>query len=131
MTLLDLIVHRLIRSDAQAERFASDLLDLWHDDRIPGELADVLGLSPREYQAWTTGGVSLLTIAAWKRTGSPALDGNKPWFKLSGRPGREKVGYLEQLQPRRRANGLHSVRLPDGRVAFKAPRARRTTTPHR
>jgi hypothetical protein len=95
MTLLDLIKLGVIKSDAAAERFAADLVDCWHDDRIPGELTEVLGLSPREYQAWTTGGVSLLTIAHWQQTSHPPLDVSKPWFKLTGRPPREEVGYLE------------------------------------
>jgi hypothetical protein len=96
MTLLDLIKLGLIKSDAGVEKFAADLIDCWHDDKIPGELNDILGLSSREYQAWTTGGVSLLTIAHWHKTSHPPLDVSKPWFKLSGRPPQEVVGYLEQ-----------------------------------
>jgi hypothetical protein len=99
MTLLDLIKLGVIKSDAAAERFAADLIDCWHDDRIPGELTEVLGLSPREYQAWTTGGVSLLTIAHWQQTSHPPLDVSKPWFKLTGKPPREEVGYLEARKP--------------------------------
>jgi hypothetical protein len=95
MTLVDLIKLGIIKSDAAAERIAADLVDCWHDDRIPGELTEVLGLSSREYQAWTTGGVSLLTIAQWQQTSHPALDVSKPWFKLTGKPPREKVGYLK------------------------------------
>ena len=102
MTLLDWIKLGIIRSNAQAERMAADLVDLWHDDKISGELHDVLGLSAREYQAWTTGNVSLLTIAEWQRNGPPPLDPRKPWFKISGRPGQEKVGYLDQVKPTRR-----------------------------
>ncbi len=81
MTLIDFIKLGIIRADSQAERFAADVVDRWHDDLIPGELRDILGLTPREYQAWTTGGVSLLTIARWQRTSHPPLDANKPWFK--------------------------------------------------
>jgi hypothetical protein len=102
---MDLIKLGLIKSDASAERFATDLIDCWHDDKIPGELNDILGLSPREYQGWTTGGISLLTIAHWHKTRHPPLDVSKPWFKLSGRPPAEVVGYLEQkslAQPRAR-----------------------------
>ena len=98
MTLIDLIKLGLFSTDAQAERSAEVLVDCWHRDMIPGELRDVLGLTHREYQAWTTGGVSLLTIASWQRTSHPALDASKPWFKLSGRPGREMVGYLEDKE---------------------------------
>ena len=94
MTLLDLIKLGVIKSDSKAETFAADLIDCWHEDKIPGELIEVLGLSPREYQAWTTGGVSLLTIARWHQTSHPALDVSQPWFKLGGRPPHEKVGYL-------------------------------------
>jgi hypothetical protein len=101
MTLLDLIKLGIIRTHAKAEEWAADLIDRWHDDQIPGELKDVLGLTAREYQAWTTGGVSLLTIAQWQKTSHPALDPSKPWFKKSGRPPREKVGYLEEARPRR------------------------------
>jgi len=95
MTLIDLIKLDLIKTDSQAERFAAELIDRWHEDLVPGELNDVLGLTAREYQAWTTGGVSLLTIAAWQRKAHPPLDSDKPWFRLSGKPGREVVGYLE------------------------------------
>jgi hypothetical protein len=98
MTLLDWIKLGLIKSDATAERFAADLIECWHADKIPGELNEVLGLSPREYQAWTTGGVSLLTIAHWQRTSHPPLDVSKPWFKVGGKPPREGVGYLEDTR---------------------------------
>jgi hypothetical protein len=67
MTLLDFIKLGLVKSHAAAERMSADLVDRWHADLIPGELQDVLGLSSREYQAWTTGGVSLLTIACWHK----------------------------------------------------------------
>ena|SRR5437868_15410797 len=95
MNLIDLIKLGIIHSHAQAERLAEDLGDRWHEDRIAGELNDVLGLTSPEYQAWTTGGVSLLTIARWQQTSHPPLDSAKPWFKLSGQPPREVVGYLE------------------------------------
>jgi hypothetical protein len=95
MTFVDWIKLGLVRTDAQAEKFAADLVDRWHEHAIPGELHDVLGLTPREYQAWTTGGVSLLTIARWQQTSHPPLDPSKPWFKVSGRPGQEVVGYLD------------------------------------
>jgi hypothetical protein len=112
MTLVDLIKLGLIKSDVTAEKFAADLIDCWHDDKIPGELHEVLGLSPREYQAWTTGGVSLLTIAHWQQSSHPALDVSKPWFKLSGRPPVEVVGYLEQMTPAKGAarNGAQATR---------------------
>jgi hypothetical protein len=116
MTLLDLIKLGLIKTDAAAEKFAADLIDCWHDDKIPGELNEVLGLSPREYQAWTTGGVSLLTIAHWQQTSHPPLDVSKPWFKLSGRPPQEMVGYLEQKAP---VNGKRRRTAP---AASKQPR---------
>jgi hypothetical protein len=103
MTLMDWITLGIIKTDAQAEQMAADIVDLWHADKIPGQLREVLGLSHREYQAWTTGGVSLLTIAHWKRTRPPALDQAKPWFKLSGRPGRERVGYLGEVSSRKKA----------------------------
>lgn len=113
MTLLDLIKLGLIRSDGEAERFAADLVDRWHDDLIPGELHDILGLTPREYQAWTTGGVSLLTIARWHQTSHPPLDPNKTWFRLSGKPGQEQVGYLEDRvlrgKPKRPATAIKRV----------------------
>jgi len=95
MTLVDLIKLGVIKSDPAAERIAADLVDCWHADMIPGELNEILGLSMREYQAWTTGGVSLLTIAHWQQTSHPALDVSKPWFKIAGKPPREDVGYLE------------------------------------
>jgi hypothetical protein len=110
MTLIDLIKLGLVHTDAQAEQFAESIVDSWHKDMIPGELRDVLGLTSREYQAWTTGGVSLLTIAEWQRTSHPPLDPSRPWFRLSGRPGREAVGYLEdkhdtpRTQRRRKPN---------------------------
>ena len=103
MTLIDMIKLRLLRTDAEAERFAADLVDRWHEDLIPGELNDILGLTAREYQAWTTDGVSLLTIASWHQAAHPPLDPSKPWFRLSGRPGREVVGYLEAVPDRRPA----------------------------
>lgn len=106
MTLIDLIKIGLVRTDAQAEAFAERLVDAWHRDLLPGDLHDVLGLSRREYQAWTTGGVSLLTIANWHRNGEPSLDVKKPWFKLSGKPGREKVGYLGARSPTHRRSRL-------------------------
>ena len=106
MTLMDWIVLGIIKTHGQAERMAADVVDLWHADKLPGKLQDVLGLSKREYQAWTTGGVSLLTIAHWKRTGAPALDSSKPWFKMSGRPGREKIGYLQEARPNKKTIGL-------------------------
>lgn len=102
MTLIDLIKLDLIDSNDDAERFAADLIDRWHDDLIPGDLYDVLGLTRREYQAWTTGGVSLFTIAQWQQNSHPPLDPSRPWFKLSGPPGREKVGYLEDKPANRR-----------------------------
>jgi hypothetical protein len=102
MTLIDLIKLDLIKSDAVAETFAADLTDRWHDDKIPGELNDILGLSAREYQAWTTGGVSLLTIAHWQQTSHPPLDVSKPWFKIAGKPPRERVGYLQDRKPQAR-----------------------------
>jgi hypothetical protein len=95
MTLIDLILTGSVTTDAQAEKVATALVDVWHEDQQKGELIDILGLTPREYQAWATGGVSLLTIAQWHRDEPPPLDVNKPWFKLSGKPGRERVGYLE------------------------------------
>jgi hypothetical protein len=101
MNLIDLIKLEVIRSHAQAEKLAADLVDRWHEDRIAGELHDVLGLTPRQYQAWTTGGVSLLTIARWQQTSHPPLDPARPWFKLSGRPPREVVGYLEDRNGRK------------------------------
>lgn len=96
MTLIDPIKLGLLKTDAQAERFAEDLIDRWHEDKVPGQLNEVLGVSPREYQAWTTGGVSLLTIARWQQSSHPPLDVSRPWFKLSGKPPREVVGYLEE-----------------------------------
>jgi hypothetical protein len=95
MTLIDLIKLGVIKSDSTAEKFAADLIDSWHEDKIPGELTEVLGLSPREYQAWTTGGVSLLTIAHWQKTSHPPLDVSQPWFKLGGKAPHERVGYLD------------------------------------
>jgi hypothetical protein len=116
MTLVDLITLGLIRTDAQAERFAEQLVDCWHRDLVPGELPDVLGLTHREYQAWTTGGVSLLTIARWHQTSHPALDASKPWFKLSGRPGHEIVGHLEDRETsRNRASNGNGSRPRKGR----------------
>jgi hypothetical protein len=100
MTLIDLIKLGVIKSDSAAENAAADLIDRWHEDKIPGELIEVLGLSPREYQAWTTGGVSLLTIAHWQKTSHPPLDVSQPWFKLGGKPPSEKVGYLSARKRR-------------------------------
>lgn len=97
MTFIDLIKLGLVKSHGAAEKFAADLVDCWHDDKIPGDLHEVLGLSPREYQAWTTGGVSLLTIARWQQTSHPPLDVSKPWFKVAGQAPREEVGYLEAI----------------------------------
>src|SRR5436309_5072208 len=77
MTLMDLIKLAVIKSDATAEKFSADLIDCWHDDKIPGELTEVLGLSPREYQAWTTGG----GFAADNRAlaaDEPSASGHKP-----------------------------------------------------
>ena len=105
MTLIDLIKLGVIKSDTVAEKFAAGLVDCWHDDKIPGELTEVLGLSPREYQAWTTGGISLLTIARWQQTSHPPLDVSQPWFKLAGKPPNEKVGYLSNRK------GKHKQRL--------------------
>ena len=96
MTLLDFIQLGIITKERTAQEFAENLVDCWHNDQIPGQLRNVLGLTPREYQAWTTGGVSLLTIARWRKEGSPPLDPKKPWFKLAGRPPQERVGYLEE-----------------------------------
>lgn len=96
MTLLDWIKLGLIKTDATAEKFAADLVECWHADKIPGELNEILGLSTREYQAWTTGGVSLLTIAHWQLTSHPPLDVSRPWFKVAGKPPREEVSYLEE-----------------------------------
>jgi hypothetical protein len=102
MTLIDLIKLGVLKSDKTAEKFAADLIDRWHDDQIPGELTEVLGLSAREYQAWTTGGISLLTIAHWQRTSHPPLDVSQPWFKLGGKPPNEKVGYLSSRKRKRK-----------------------------
>ena len=102
MTLIDFIKLGLIKTDAAAEKFAADLVDRWHERLIPGELNDILGLTSREYQAWTTGGVSLLTIAHWHQNCHPPLDNSKPWFKLSGIPGKEEVGYLQDKMAQKR-----------------------------
>lgn len=96
MTLMDFIKLGILRTHARAEQFALDIVDRWHDDQIPGELNDVLGLTGREYQAWTTGGVSLVTIARWHTTSHPPLDPSVPWFKISGQPPHELVGYLQE-----------------------------------
>ncbi|MCI0380579.1 MAG: hypothetical protein L0215_23580 [Gemmataceae bacterium] len=112
MTLIDFIKLGIIRTDAEAERFAADLVDRWHDDLIPGELNEIIGLTTREYQAWTTGGVSLLTIANWHQTSHPPLNVNKPWFRHSGRPGQERVGYLAdrtKKSQRRKALGANKA----------------------
>ncbi len=110
MTLIDLIKLGLVKTESMAEKFAADLVDRWHEDKIPGELNEVLGLSPREYQAWTTGEVSLLTIARWQQTSHPPLDVSRPWFKLSGRPPREVVGHLEDRMPRKSRRAKKRVR---------------------
>jgi len=96
MTLIDFIKLEIVKSHEQAEEFAADLVDRWHANQIPGELNDVLGLTPREYQAWATGHVSLLTIAHWHKTSHPPLDSHRPWFKKSGVPPQEVVGYLNE-----------------------------------
>lgn len=121
MTLLDFIQLGIITKDRTAQEFAESLVDCWHKDQVPGQLCDVLGLTPREYQAWTTGGVSLLTIARWRKEGPPPLDPKKPWFKLAGRPPQESVGYLEEKlemtkrkshpRPRSRGPGRTSSRI--------------------
>lgn len=105
LSLLDLIKANLVRTDAQAERFAEVLIENWHTDKIAGELYALIGVNHREYQAWKTGNVSLLTIARWQKNGYPPLDPDRPWFKLSGSPGSEKVGYLEDKPVRRVAPG--------------------------
>src|SRR5438067_594533 len=112
MTLIDLIKLGVIRTDARAEEAAAAIVDSWHEDRVPGELHEVLGVSLREYQAWTTGGVSLLTIAKWQQSSHPPLDVSRPWFKLSGRPGQELVGYLEARSTQKRK--LRRKRLGKG-----------------
>jgi hypothetical protein len=117
MTLLDFIQLGIIRTHRTAQDFAEDLVDCWHRDQVPGELRDVLGLTPREYQAWTTGGVSLLTIARWRKQGPPSLDAGKPWFKLAGRPPRERVGYLEEKLETEKGKRRT---VPRGRVATRA-----------
>ncbi len=101
MTLLDLIKLGIIVSHAKAEAMAEQLVDLWHGHQIPGELRDILGLTHREYQAWATGGISLLTIAHWHKTSHPPLDPSKAWFRLRGQPGHEVVGYLEDAGKKR------------------------------
>ncbi len=110
MTLIDFFKLGIINSDSQAERFAADLIDCWHNDQIPGELNDILGLTAREYQAWTTGGVSLLTIAHWQANSHPPLDTSKPWFKVAGRPPREVVGYLDEAMPRSKGGRKSAAR---------------------
>ncbi len=97
MTALDMIKLGILQTHEAAEEFAEALVDKWHEDLIPGDLHDVLGLTPREYQAWTTGGVSLLTIARWHKTSHPPLDPSKPWFRTAGKPGVETVGYLSDV----------------------------------
>jgi hypothetical protein len=97
MTALDMIKLGILPTHEAAEEFAEALVDKWHEDLIPGDLHDVLGLTPREYQAWTTGGVSLLTIARWHKTSHPPLDPSKPWFRTAGEPGVETVGYLSDV----------------------------------
>lgn len=66
---------------------------------------EVLGLSQREYQAWTTGGVSLLTIARWQQTSHPPLNVSKPWFKIGGKPPNEKIGYLSHRKEKLKRSG--------------------------
>jgi hypothetical protein len=110
MTLLDFIKLGLIKTHAQAEKFSEDLVERWHANEVPGNLQDVLGLTHREYQAWTTGGVSLLTIAHWHQTSHPPLDVNRPWFKLSGPPGNELVGYLENRIVKKKKAKIRSAR---------------------
>ncbi|HYV37535.1 MAG TPA: hypothetical protein VE988_17650 [Gemmataceae bacterium] len=102
MTLVDLIKLGIIETNAMAEEFAARLVECWRDNRIPGEIQEILGLSEREYQAWNTGGVSLLTIARWQQHCHPPLDVSRPWFKLKGKPPMEVVGYQED---RRRSKG--------------------------
>ena len=122
MTLLDLIKLGLVTTDAQAEKFAADLVDRWHEDLIRGELRhDVLGLTRREYQAWATGGISLLTIAHWQQTCYPPLDASKAWFKLSGKPGREVVGYLEDRKARqlKRKKRAPAQKIPPTRFRYQ------------
>lgn len=69
----------------------------------------------REYQAWTTGGVSLITIAHWQQTSHPTLDVTQPWFKLGGKPPHEKVGYLSARKQRKRHSGTANGRQPPSR----------------
>jgi len=134
MTPLDLIKLGLIKSDATAEKFAADLVDCWHDDKIPGDLHEVLGLSPREYQAWTTGGVSLMTIAHWQQTSHPPLDVSKPWFKLAGKPPREAVGYLEDrhgAKVKRRKHYVRQVQAVLDRIDSHSTKVKRRKQPTR
>jgi hypothetical protein len=123
MTLLDFIELGIITKDRTAQEFAEELVDRWHKDQIPGQLHEVLGLTPREYQAWTTGGVSLLTIARWRKEGPPPLDRKKPWFKIAGRPPQENVGYLEEKlkMAKRKRHPRTRVRNP-GRTRSKSSR---------
>lgn len=114
MTLLDFIRLGIIKTHRMAQAFAEDLVDRWHNDQVPGRLQDALGPTPREYQAWTTGGVSLLTIARWRKEGAPPLDPERPWFKLAGRPPRERVGYVEEKPESEKGNKGRSGR-PSGR----------------
>jgi hypothetical protein len=115
MTALDMIKLGIIASHDAAEEFAETLVDKWHQNLIPGELYDVLGLTPREYQSWATGGVSLLTIAQWHKTSHPPLDPSRPWFRTAGHPGEETIGYLESVpQP---AEVAKAKRHPPRRIA--------------
>src|SRR3954453_5097872 len=115
MTALDMIKLGIVNSHDAAEELAETLMDKWHENLIPGELYDVLGLTPREYQAWATGGVSLLTIANWHKTSHPPLDASRPWFKASGTPGSETVGYLEEVPPSAKAGttATRPIRKPE------------------
>jgi hypothetical protein len=118
MTLLDLIKLGIVSTHAKAETMAEQLVERWHNRQIPGELRDVLGLTHREYQAWTTGGVSLLTIAQWHKTSHPPLDASKAWFRLRGEPGDETVGYLKDSGlSADRKNGVKTPRRGTKRVS--------------
>src|SRR5206468_8589156 len=104
-------------------------VDRWHNDQVPGRLQDALGLTPREYQAWTTGGVSLLTIARWRTEGPPPLDADKPWFKLTGRPPHERVGYLEEKTESEKRNRRHVPHI--GGAGRTNSKGRRSSRPRR
>lgn len=43
------------------------------------------------------------------------LVGRKPWFRISGKPGREKVGYLEEI------SGAGRQRLEARKVLKSSP----------